>query len=443
MNQGNPPKIQRGTEEFVTTVPRRVIYILVVVGFLAGLLAWALKWSLHHLRDLAHTLLDQSSGNLLLIVLPVVGVLAAVIYQRFICHHNLERGTEQIKQSLASGDVREPKDYWYSPIIANVMTLGLGGSAGAESPIALSSYAAASMAGVKARLTPEMLRMVAGCGAGAGIAAIFQSPLGGVFFVLEVLGLQLTTVWVLALVMTCIIAGLTAFILAGSIYPLAFAGVPSMGLEDICWLIALGVLSGVYSIYYSYTGRLTDRMLKRMGNHWVKNIASGLWVGVFLYLFPSLYGEGFEVVNDLLNGSVASLREYSPLQHINVSAEALTAIILGGILLCKGSLVTATNDGGGVAGTFAPTLFAGCMLGYLFALGVNAVGGNVSPEECAIIAMAGIMAGVVRAPLMALFIPAEMSCSLHIFLPLAMVSAISYVMVLFSDSAFRKVTSRL
>lgn len=402
----------------------RFIIIMCITGLAAGVSAFLLKGGIRLLADLVHCHLGSEGPQWPLLLLPAAGVLLAVLYQKYISRSSLESGTGQVKAHISAHNPQMKPNLMVSPLIANIFTLGLGGSAGAEGPIAFSSAAVASNLGRRFNMPPRLMATIIGCGAGAGIAAIFKAPIGGVLFALEVVGLPVTTPVVLGLILTCLIAGLTSFVLGGSVYPFVFTPSHLFHVDWLPALLLLGLFCGVYSWYYSRTSDFTASFLAQRKNVWLRGGASALWMGALLFLFPAVYGEGFGVVNGLLNGDTHSLTALSPLEgmgHVAVIA------VLGGILLCKGSLTSATNHGGGVGGSFAPTLFAGCIAGMFFATVLAGVPWLNAPlHEFTFIAMCGVMAGVIRAPFMAMFLAPEMSGNFHLFLPCVIVALVSW-----------------
>lgn len=272
--------------------------------------------------------------------------------------------------------------------------------------------------------------IMVGCGAGAGIAGIFKSPIGGLLFTLEVMHIELTTFAVLALLITCMVSALTAYLWSGGTPDVSFIPAEQFSVEILPAVMLLGVFCGIYGYYYSATASRTRSYLDKISNPWIKNVTAGLALGMMVFLFPALYGEGYGVIGDVINHAhpdmVGAGMMYGDVRH----HPWMLAAVVAGIMLCKGVAATLTNSGGGVAGDFAPTLFAGCMAGLLFAMvGNELVGQHMCTQTFALIGMAATMSAIIKAPLMAIFITAEMTWNYEFFLPLTVASAIAYFTV--------------
>lgn len=316
-------------------------------------------------------------------------------------------------------------------MIASALTLGFGGSAGSEGPIAYAGAGLGSRFGQLFRLTPQMKMILVGCGAAAGIAGIFKAPVGGALFTLEVLRIPLSTVTVLGVFLATIASALTAYALSGYTVDIMVFSPGVFNTAHIWWLLPLGIVCGLYSLYYTTTGALTKSLLSVIRNRWIMYISAGLTLGVMIFLFPTLYGEGYGAITQVINGDATSMAQYSLFDSLHLTPDNLTIILCIGMLLFKGIGSSAANNGGGVAGDFAPTLFAGCMLGLLYATIINISGiTTLNTAHFALIAMAGSMAGIIRAPLMAMFIVTEMIGGFIFLLPTAIVSIISYCIVM-------------
>lgn len=399
-----------------------------VTGLLSGLAAGALKWLIGGLTWILHLGFNPDGLNWWLIVAPVIGVAAAAFFSRRILRHPLSNGTVHVKRDLESGKVSWPSKMMIGPMIGTTLTLGFGGSAGSEGPIAYTGAALGSNVGRRLGASEETLRLLVAIGAGAGIAGIFKAPVGGALFTLEVLRPAMMSAGaVLPLFIACITAGLIAYAVSGLTLDLSFTHVQAFDWHLFPWVILLGIICGLYSAYYARLITHTAHFYTGLKNPWTACVLSGLSIGVLLLLFPSLYGEGYGAVNHLLNGSPEEILSGSPFR--NVGTIGFLLVILG-IIAVKSYATGATNNGGGVGGNFAPTLFAGAMMGYLFAATINLVFGQHLPVgDFAFIAMAGVMAGAVRAPLMAIFLVAEMSAAYIMLIPLGTAAAISYGIV--------------
>ena len=451
-----------------TAVTKFTKHINGLVMWLAGLIKWPLQWLQHRLPQAwfmvvlavlvglfsgigAHLLkvfvkwisrwlthgIDMTGPNWILIVLPVIGIVLAGIYQRYVLHRRIEHGTEQLKRDLSK------KNYWlspellYAPITATSVTLGFGGSAGSEGPIAYTGAAIGSNVARACGLPPRLMMIMIGCGAGAGIAGIFKSPIGGMLFTLEVMRIELTSFAVMALLVTCIVAALTAYMLSGGTPDVTFIPAEQFDMNIVPAVLLLGLFCGLYGYYYSATAKYTRLFLERLTNPWIQNLTSGLMLGVLVFLFPVLYGEGYGVLGDVINNSHPNLVN-SGLFYGAMGHPWLIVAVVSGILLCKGIAATLTNSGGGVAGDFAPTLFAGCMAGFLFAsVGNHLFGLHLCTQTFALIGMAATMSAIIKAPLMAIFITAEMTWNYEFFLPLVLASVVAYFTVLMLSSGMR------
>ncbi|MCM1096371.1 MAG: chloride channel protein, partial [Terasakiella sp.] len=314
----------------------------------------------------------------------------------------------------------------YGPGVASSLTLGFGGSAGSEGPIAYTGAAIGSNVARLFRMDSHITMILLGCGAGAGIAGIFKAPIGGFLFTLEVLRMELTTMSVVACLLACVASAMTAYMLSGFTVDLTYIQELPMEPRLLPVLALLGIVCGLYSLYYGYIMRRMQQFYESIPRAWVRNLVSGLVLAALLFLFPALYGEGYGLMRHILQGDIAALSADG--FFASATAGGSIALVAAGILAVKAFACSASNSGGGVAGDFAPTLYAGCVLGFLFAT----VAGLLWPDSplpvagFAFCGMAGVMSGVLQAPLMALFLTAEMTDANVLFLPLLIVSAISF-----------------
>ena len=400
-----------------------------VVGVVCGVMAWLLKMSIGLLSHWLTRGLSADGPDWRLAMLPVIGVMLVVALKKKWFKGPISHGVRVLKEQLKRGDAYVPAAVTFTPVVSAALTLGFGGSAGAEGPIAYSGAAVASWMSRRFGLTPRMALIMVGCGAGAGIAAIFKAPIGGALFTLEVLRMGLGSFGVMVLFVTTLIAGLTATGLQGFSLDMVMREVLTYDTDILPWAVAFGIFCGLYSVYYSYIMDLIARWLGHFRNLWIKGAVSGILVGVALLLFPALYGEGYSVMGSMLNGDFGSMTFGTILEGAEVTP-LLVFVVGAAVLLVKCFVTSLSYNGGGVTGEFAPTLFAGCFAGYVFAAACNLwLGVDLPVSQFAFIGMAGVMAGAIKAPMMAMFIIVEMSSAFTLLLPIAIAASISFGIV--------------
>lgn len=413
--------------------------LAVFTGLLCGIAAAILKTTIASVGQFVSTFYNSQGPYWILLLIPLAGIMLTGIYQRYVLKHDIEHGVHRMEMMIGQGNSIMPAYMIYAPVIASSLTLGFGGSAGSEGPIASTGAAIGSNVGRLFKVDARHIMILLGCGAGAGIAGIFKAPVGGALFTIEVLKLEMTTVSVVALLISCITSAMTAYVLSGCTVDISYLQMEQFDISIIPWVLMLGVVTGFYSLYYSDVMGIMARWFTSMKNPWIRNLVSGSILSVILLTFPAMYGEGYGLMTDLLNGHFGSVSQYGFFHDSHIGSVGFLAVVAG-IAAMKAFAASSSNSGGGVAGDFAPTLFAGCMVGYLFAASLNMIFGLHLPESgFAFMGMAGVMAGAVRAPLMALFLTAEMTDGFILFLPLLGVSAISFAIVrLFRKESYYK-----
>ena len=420
---------------FMRNAPEKVrlIVISVIIGIIAGIAAAVLKWLVEFVVSMIGPLRFSEGPDWSMLWLPIVGILLTGIYQRYILHDRISHGVDKLVNDLETRKYLLNFKLTYAPIIASSLTLGFGGSAGSEGPIAYSGAAIGSNVGRICGVSSKTLYILIGCGASAGIAGIFKAPVGGALFALEVLGMSMTTVSVIAILTSSITAALVAYVLSDCTSD--FTWVHNMAFDPgiMPWVVGLGLFCGLYSVYYSAIMGKMRRFYDSIRNPWLENIVSGAVLAITIFVFPSLFSEGYDIIGKVINMDWEKPFESSLLAGLQ-PGEMTLIIILGCVLLLKCFACSAANSGGGVAGDFAPTLFAGCIAGLLFALLVNHFSDyDLPPHVFAYLGMAGVMSGVIRAPLMSLFLTAEMCNGFDYILPLTTVTVISYAVVRLSS----------
>ena len=405
-----------------------VILLSLVVGVLAGLAAMVLKWMIHLISGTLTADLNVSEGNYLYILYPVIGILLACWYVRYVVRDNISHGVTRVLYSISQNKSRLKPHNMYTSIVASSITIGFGGSVGAEGPIVYTGAAIGSNLGQAFRLSPRVLMILVGCGAAAGIAGIFKAPIAGMLFTLEVLMLDLTTVTVMPLLIASISAASIAYIFTGYEFEFFFVQSEPFITERIPFFIGLGVICGFVSLYFTRIMFMMETFFKKhLGVQWKKTVVGGAILASLVFLFPPLYGEGYGAINSLLNGDPSSIVDGS-IFYGDRDDVAFIILYIGFIILMKAFATSATNGAGGVGGTFAPSLYVGCMTGFFFAYLINNLGFgmDLSVKNFALMGMAGEMSGVMHATLMGIFLTAEMTGGYELFLPLLIVSAISY-----------------
>lgn len=417
-----------------------VAVLAVIIGVLSGVGAWFLKWSIGHMSTFFQSFETGHHPNWYIAVLPAVGIFLAVAYQRFVVHGSLEHGTDIIAQALAEHRFVIRASMCYQPIVASVLTLGFGGSAGAEGPVATVGSALGSNVGRFFGVPPQTLRILIGCGAGAGIGGIFKAPVGGALYTLEVMRMKLSTTTVMALIIASISGAMTCYALTGFSFDVRFLPTSFLDPRHLSWAAALGVFCGIYSVYYIKITDILHKFFKGVTNIWLRALSSAAIVGVCLFLFPAMYGEGYGIVTDLVNDETIGFIKGGLFERVPASAWGFIGFGTL-VLLLKVFATIASNSGGGVAGDFAPTIFAGAFCGLVFAWTMNVLfDANLPLDLFSLFGTAGAFAGIIHAPLMAIFIVSEMVGNGYgFFLPLCVSAAFSSITVRTINSRFPRI----
>lgn len=407
-----------------------VVILAIIIGVASGLAAVLLKFLIGTISGLVNSVTEASQANYYYLVFPIIGIFLTGIYVRYVVRDNISHGVTRVLYAIAQKKSRLKFYNMYASLASSSVTIGCGGSVGAEGPIVFTGAAIGSNLGQAFRLSPHMLMMLVGCGAAAGISGIFKAPIAGVLFTVEVLMLDLTAGSVMPLIMASVAGATVAYVFTGYNVEFFFTQSEMFYTSRIPYVVLLGVFCGFVSVYFTKMIEVMERMFGRISRPRYRFFLGSILLSVLIFVFPPLFGEGYESINYLLNGHVEQIFNNSLFYGMRSSVGA-TLLLVGALCFMKVFATSATNGGGGVGGTFAPSLYVGCMAGFLFAYAVNSLGivdptMPLSTKNFALVGMAGVMAGVMHAPLMAIFLTAEMTGGYSLFLPLLIVAAISY-----------------
>lgn len=407
-----------------------VIFLALVVGVLCGFAAQLLKYLIHIIQHLLTSHLNTTTANYVYLIYPMVGILLVTLFVRYVARDTVSHGVTRVLYAISRRKSRLKKRSIYSSLVASSITIGFGGSVGAEGPIVFTGAAIGSNIGQAFRLSPKLLMVLVGCGAAAGIAGIFRAPIAGMLFTLEVLMIDLTGATVMPLLISSITGATVAYVLEGYNAEFFFSQSEPFMTRKIPYAILLGIVCGFVSLYFTKMMFAMEKMFAKIKSKFAKIAIGGILLAVLIFLLPPLYGEGYGTINDLLEGNVSSVLD-GTFFYVDRNSVWFIAIFIGAVVLTKVFATSATNGAGGVGGTFAPSLFVGALLGFLFAYVLNNLnlGIDISNKNFALMGMAGLMSGVMHAPLMAIFLTAEMTGGYDLFLPLLIVSTLSYMTI--------------
>lgn len=404
-----------------------LIVLALLVGLVCGFAALLLKFLIHTIANLLTSHLNVTTANWAYLVLPIIGIIIVSLYVKYIVRDNISHGVTKVLYAISQHKSRLKRHNMYTSLLASSVTIGFGGSVGAEGPIVYTGAAIGSNIGQAFRMSPRVLMLLVGCGAAAGIAGIFRAPIAGMLFTLEVLMIDLTGTTVMPLLISSITAAMVAYVFEGYSAEFFFVQSEQFFTGKIPYVILLGVFCGFVSLYFTRVMGMMENGFARLKYRPYKILTGGTLMAILIFLFPPLYGEGYGAIDSLLKGDTSSIVDGS-FFYLDRNDVWFIALYIGLIVLTKVFATSATNGAGGVGGTFAPSLYVGAMSGFLFAYILNNldIGITISEKNFALMGMAGVMAGVMHAPLMAIFLTAEMTGGYNLFLPLLVVSTLSY-----------------
>jgi chloride channel protein, CIC family len=430
-------QIQEKTEQFhqwrIGRIPDKqfIGMVAVVVGLAAGLAAVVLKNTVHFIRMFLVEGLIASYQPYLFFLFPIIGIALTILFIRYFVGQKVKHGIPNILYSIAQTEGKIEKHNMYSSIVTSALTVGFGGSVGLEGPTVATGAAIGSNIGQAFRFNQKQISLMIACACAGAIASIFKAPIAAIVFAVEVIMIDLTMASIIPLLIASVCGALTSHLLLGAGYLYAFQLSETFMMEDLPFYIVLGVFAGLISTYFTRFYISTNALFKKIGNAWARLIIGGLILGGLIFLLPAFYGEGYEVVNSCLRGDYSYIFD-SPVFKSYQQNFLVTLILLGGIVFLKVFATAATFGSGGVGGVFAPALFIGANLGILFSRSAQLLGFNINASNFALVGMAGMMAGVLHAPLTAIFMIAEITGGYSLFLPLMIVSTIAFITTRYS-----------
>jgi len=406
-----------------------IMFLSVFVGLLAGIVAFLIKTAVRLIQLLIKTEFFENTENILYIVFPAIGVLFTIIFIKYIIKRQVQHGIPGVLYAISQTHGFMRMHNLFSSIITSAFTVGFGGSVGLEGPTVATGAAYGSTLGRFFHLNYKQRILLLGAASAGAMSAIFKAPLAGVVFALEVIMIDLTMYSVVPILIASVTGAITSYFLLGfgAIYPFQMKDIFTM--SDLPYYIILGIITGLIAAWFTEVYVFIEGFFEKIKNAWYKLLIGGLSLGLLIYFFPFFYGEGYDVTNSALHGNYEYLFKNTLFESLS-SNTAMIYILFLVIILFKVVATSITFGSGGIGGIFAPTLFTGANTGLFFTILIGSLGmGTLSHENFALVGMAGMIAGVLHAPLTAIFLIGDLTGGYGLFVPLMVVATISYATV--------------
>lgn len=410
---------------------RYFLYLLsLIIGVFAGSAALILKNLIHFVANKLTNWFAVDGISYWYLIYPLIGIFLTVLFVKYVLKDNIGHGVAKILFSISRNSSRiKPHNNW-SSMVASSLTIGFGGSVGAEAPIVLTGASIGSNLARVFKLNYKYVTLMLGCGAAGAIAGIFNAPIAGIVFTLEVLMLDLTMAYLVPLLISAISATILSYFFMGEGVLLRFDQTTIFQIRTLGYYILLGVFTGLLGFYFTRTSMYLEKKLSGIKSWFLRLLVGGIVLGTLIFIFPPLWGEGYTSISAIFNGHGTDLLNNSLFFEWKSNAY-LVLIVLAGILFFKVFAMAATTASGGIGGIFAPTLFMGAFAGFLLVKSLNTFYNLDLPEEnFSLAGMAGMMAAVMHAPLTAIFLIAEITGGYGLFIPLIITSTVAYVTVM-------------
>lgn len=404
-----------------------IVSLSIVVGFLSGLAAVLLKNMIFYFSEFIINLHAADSENYLYLFLPLAGVTLSYLFIHYVVKDNVSHGVSRVLYAFSRAKGRIKRSRMYSSIVACTVTIGFGGSVGPEAPVVLTGAAIGSNVGRTFNLGFRQLVLLIACGSAGAIAGIFSAPLAGLVFALEVLMIDLTMASLIPILIASTTGAVTAAIFLGRSATFHFDVASDFLLQNLPFYLLLGIVAGFVSCYFLFMNEKIGQYFSKINKPWKRILIGGISLSLLIFIFPPLYGEGFNFLSDIFTGNYSNLFNNTVFYSLQNNYFVFFGFILI-LILIKVIATGLTNGAGGVGGVFAPSMFVGAFLGLFLAQFLNVIFGlNLPVPNFAMAGMAALMAGVMHAPLTAIFLVAEITGGYNFFIPLMVVSASAYL----------------
>lgn len=395
-----------------------------LVGLSAGFAAVLLLKGIGFIQGLIFPIVNKGGFSWCALLFPALGMLASLLLTRFLVKDDIGHGVTKVLVAVSKKESRIKAHNMWSSMLTSALTIGMGGSVGAEAPIVYTGAAIGSNIGRSFKLSYRGITILLGCGAAGAVAGIFKAPLAGILFTLEILLFNINLSSMMPLLLSTLTATVVSYLFAGSHNPFACTIAPfQMG--NMPYYLILGIVCGFCSLYFTRCTLRLEDLFSRFRSPLFRWLAAALGLGLCIMLFPPLFGEGYNFLGTLLRGGTWNFDGETPLSFLLHSPWGVPLFALL-VLLCKLLSMTFTNAGGGVGGTFGPTLFMGALTGFVVSRSINLLGLPLPEQNFVLVGMAGLMAGVMQAPMTAIFLIAEITGGYELLLPLIFCSAVSF-----------------
>lgn len=408
-----------------------------VIGLLASVAGFFLHSIVHEIQILLTSGFEKSTYNLLFLLFPIVGIYLTSLFIKYVVRNNISHGITRVLYAISTKQSKLKGHNCWSSVVASGITIGFGGSVGAEAPIVLTGSAIGSNLGQIFRMDKKTMILLVGCGASAAIAGIFKAPIAGLVFTLEVLMVDLSMASLLPILISCVTATCFSYILMGEKSLFDFTLTDPWELDRVPACILLGVFCGFVSLYFMRAMSVCEGFFAQLKQYpYVKLLFGGVILSSLIFLFPSLYGEGYSAVNILLKGRTEADWDMVMSNSLFYGHSQLLVLYIGLVTFTKVFATSATNGSGGCGGTFAPSLFIGGFAGFFFARiwNIYELGVYIPEQNFTLMGMAGVMTGVMHAPLTGIFLIAELTGGYQLFIPLMIVCICSLLTISIFES---------
>ena len=405
-----------------------LLFLSFFVGVCGATVAIVVKNLLYYTNYLLSTAFPEAQVNYYYLAFPLVGIILTVIFVKFAVKDNINHGVSIVLNAISNYNGKLRPHNIYSSMVAASVTVGFGGSVGLEAPIVLTGSAVGSNLARLFNLQPKQTILLLACGSSAAMAAIFKAPVASIVFAIEVLMIDLTASTAVPLLISAATGTILSLLFLGEDVMLTNTPVTPFRLYNVWIYIVLGMAAGLVSVYFLRASRLVDRIFSKLKRQWLRLLIGSVLLGGLIFIFPVFYGEGYESIGMLTHGDTVGLFKNSPLFSFMESDFEFFFLFLAGIVLIKVIATAITTASGGVGGVFAPSLFVGAFLGFLLSQMLNHYFGFSLPvTNCVLAGMAGLLAGVMHAPLTGIFLIAELTAGYGLLIPLMVTSPIAYI----------------